>query len=129
MPILWPTGTLNPMILHAITLVLALQTPAKLEIKDLAPGLGRAAQANDVVTVEYTGTLANGKQFDSSKGRRPLAFVLGTGRVIKGWDQGVLGMKVGGKRHLVIPPELGSGDVAQGDAIPAPSTLVFDIEL
>ncbi len=107
---------------------LFLQGP-KLESKDLVEGKGRAAQDKDLVTVEYTGTLKAGKQFDSSKGKPPFSFTLGAGSVIKGWDQGVVGMKVGGKRHLVIPPELGYGDQAMGDLIPAKSTLVFDVEL
>lgn len=102
---------------------------AKLDIKDLAPGNGREAQAKDIVTVEYTGKLRDGKQFDSSKGKQPFSFVLGGGQVIKGWDQGVTGMKVGGKRHLIIPPDLAYGDQAMGDTIPAKSTLEFDIEL
>ncbi|HVT14334.1 MAG TPA: FKBP-type peptidyl-prolyl cis-trans isomerase [Fimbriimonadaceae bacterium] len=117
--------------IQAIALLAALfiQGQGTLQSTDTVVGTGREAQAKDVVTVEYTGTLKDGKQFDSSKGRGPFAFVLGEGHVIKGWDQGVLGMKVGGKRHLVIPPDLAYGDRAMGDDIPANSTLVFDVEL
>lgn len=119
------------MSVHAIVLAAALllQGP-KLEIKDTAVGSGRAAQAKDVVTLEYTGKLADGKEFDSSKGKQPFAFVLGSGQVIPGWDQGIVGMKVGGKRHLVIPPELAYGDQPPpGSEIPAKATLIFDVEL
>lgn len=120
------------MAIQAIALLAALlfQGPGKLQSTDTLVGTGREAQEKDVVTVEYTGTLSDGKQFDSSKGKQPFAFVLGNGNVIKGWDQGVVGMKVGGKRHLVIPPDLAYGDKAVGDGlIPANSTLTFDIEL
>lgn len=119
------------MTVNALALVAAILAPAqaKLDIKDTAIGSGREAVARDIVTVEYTGTLTNGKQFDSSKGKQPFSFILGGGQVIKGWDQGVTGMKVGGKRHLVIPPDLAYGDQAQGPDIPAKSTLVFDVEL
>jgi FKBP-type peptidyl-prolyl cis-trans isomerase len=119
------------MIIHAIALLAALvvHTQDKVDIKDTTVGSGREAQANDVLTVEYVGTVQGGKEFDSSKGKQPLSFVLGGGQVIRGWDQGLAGMKVGGKRHLVIPASLAYGDQAMGEAIPANSTLVFDIEL
>jgi len=104
------------------------QTPGKLEIKDVVEGSGRAVVANDSVTVEYTGTLTDGKEFDSSKGKAPLVFAVGKGQVIKGWDDGLLGMKVGGERQLTVPPELAYRDVASGP-IPANSTLKFDIKL
>src|SRR5579862_8657074 len=112
------------MIIQALAVMAALfmQGP-KLETKDVSEGKGRAAQANDLVTVEYTGTLADGKQFDSSKGKPPFTFTLGKGEVIKGWDQGVVGMKVGGDRELTIPPDLAYGAKGVGDVIPPNSTL------
>ncbi|HWA84229.1 MAG TPA: FKBP-type peptidyl-prolyl cis-trans isomerase [Fimbriimonadaceae bacterium] len=118
--------------IQAIALFAALlvQGQGTLQSTDTVIGAGREAQAKDIVTVEYTGTLSDGKVFDSSKDHGPIAFVLGEGHVIKGWDQGILGMKVGGKRHLVIPPDLGYGDQAVGGGlIPAKSTLTFDVEL
>lgn len=92
-------------------------------------GTGAEAKAGSTVTVQYTGTLTDGKKFDSSYDRKqPFTFKIGSGEVIKGWDQGVTGMKEGGKRKLTIPPELGYGNQANG-AIPANSTLLFEIEL
>jgi len=97
--------------------------------QDLVVGTGATAAAGDVVTVNYVGTLTNGTKFDSSYDRnQPFTFRLGAGQVIAGWDQGVVGMKVGGKRRLTIPPNLGYGSQANGP-IPANSTLVFEIEL
>ncbi|XP_055311749.1 peptidyl-prolyl cis-trans isomerase FKBP2 [Sitodiplosis mosellana] len=88
------------------------------------------AQKGDLVHIHYTGTLENGKVFDSSVEReQPLTFTLGTGQVIKGWDQGLLGMCQGEKRRLVIPPELAYGKNGAGDAIPPDSTLIFETEL
>ena len=84
-------------------------TESGLTIIDLVLGEGDEAESGQTVTVNYTGTLKNGEQFDTSYGRAPFPFPLGGGRVIKGWDEGVAGMKVGGKRKLVIPPELGYG--------------------
>lgn len=102
---------------------------------DLAAGAGAEATAGRTVTVHYTGWLYSatttdnkGTQFDTSASRGPFQFVLGVGQVIRGWDQGVAGMRVGGRRRLVVPPSLGYGNVANGP-IPANSTLVFDIEL
>lgn len=101
----------------------------KLIIEDERPGSGAVAEKGNTVTVNYRGTFADGKQFDSSYDRgTPFSFVLGTGLVIEGWDQGVAGMKVGGKRNLTIPPELAYGP--QGNSvIPPNSTLHFSIEL
>lgn len=97
--------------------------------EDLVLGTGAEAKNGDTVSVNYKGTLTNGKQFDSSYDRKePFEFTLGSGEVIKGWDDGVVGMKVGGKRKLTIPPTLGYGDQANGD-IPANSTLIFEVEL
>jgi rhodanese-related sulfurtransferase len=104
---------------------------AGLEIKDLVEGKGEIAQQGDTVSVHYTGWLLNGTKFDSSVDRNePFKFKLGAGRVIKGWEQGVAGMHVGGKRELVIPPELAYGKRAVGGGlIPADSTLKFEVEL
>jgi len=100
-----------------------------LQITDLVKGRGAEAVAGKSVTVNYTGTLQDGTKFDSSYDRnQPFTFTLGTGQVIVGWDQGVQGMKVGGKRRLVIPPSLGYGSRATG-SIPADSTLIFEVEL
>ncbi len=105
--------------------------PNGLQIIDEVVGTGAEALAGNAVAVNYIGTLANGTKFDSSYDRgQPFSFVLGVGQVIKGWDEGVLGMKVGGKRKLVIPPDLGYGAQAAGNGvIPPNSTLVFEVEL
>lgn len=102
-----------------------------LEIQDIVIGTGDEAQPGDMVAAHYSGTLANGTKFDNSYDRgQPFVFVLGGGMVIQGWDLGLVGMKVGGKRKLIIPPQLGYGDRgAGGGAIPPNSTLYFDIEL
>jgi FKBP-type peptidyl-prolyl cis-trans isomerase len=100
-----------------------------LVIEDLVVGTGATAVAGDTVTVNYVGTLTNGTKFDSSYDRgQTFSFRVGAGSVIAGWDQGVPGMKVGGKRRLTIPPSLGYGSQAAGP-IPANSTLVFEIDL
>ena len=103
---------------------------------DTVVGKGKEAVAGKTVEVNYTGWLHDpkaekqrGKQFDSSVGRGPFSFPLGGGRVIKGWDEGVAGMKVGGKRTLVIPPEMGYGKRGAGGVIPPDATLMFDVEL
>ncbi len=83
----------------------------------------------DFVWVHYTGKLSTGEQFDSSIGKKPIRFTLGQGEVIKGWDEGVAGMKVGEKRNLVIPPDLAYGAAGRPPTIPANATLVFDVEL
>jgi FKBP-type peptidyl-prolyl cis-trans isomerase len=98
--------------------------------EDLVVGDGVEAKTGKMVSVHYTGTLTTGVKFDSSHDRgRPFDFPLGAGRVIQGWDQGVVGMKVGGKRKLTIPPELGYGAAGFPGVIPAHSTLIFDVEL
>jgi FKBP-type peptidyl-prolyl cis-trans isomerase FkpA len=98
--------------------------------EDLVLGMGATAEAGQDVVVHYVGRLANGQQFDSSRARRdPLDFALGAGDVIKGWDEGIAGMKVGGKRKLTIPPELAYGDQGCGGVIPPQATLVFEVEL
>ena len=102
----------------------------KLIMEDLVVGTGTAATAGQKVTVHYTGWLTNGTKFDSSKDRNdPFAFPLGGGRVIKGWDEGVQGMKVGGMRVLTIPPNLGYGSRGAGGVIPPNATLIFEVEL
>ena len=104
--------------------------PSGLRITELEVGTGAEAVAGQTVEVHYRGTLENGKQFDASYDRgKPFTFPLGRGQVIKGWDEGVQGMKVGGKRKLVIPPELGYGSRGAGGVIPPNATLIFEVEL
>lgn len=99
-------------------------------IEDLSLGEGAEAVAGQRVTVHYTGWLTNGTKFDSSLDRNdPFDFPLGRGHVIRGWDEGVAGMKVGGKRKLTIPPEMGYGARGAGGVIPPNATLVFEVEL
>jgi peptidylprolyl isomerase len=105
-------------------------TPSGLKYVDIQPGDGATPQAGQTVVVHYTGTLENGTKFDSSRDRnRPFSFKLGAGQVIKGWDEGLSTMKVGGRRQLIIPPELGYGARGAGGVIPPNATLVFDVEL
>jgi len=105
-------------------------TASGLKYEDLQVGDGAEAKSGDRVQVHYTGWLENGTKFDSSVDRgRPFEFPLGAGRVIRGWDEGVAGMKVGGKRKLVIPAALGYGDQGAGGVIPPGATLIFEVEL
>ena len=98
--------------------------------EDLIVGTGATAESGQDVVVHYVGRLADGTQFDSSRARQdPLDFALGAGHVIKGWDEGLPGMKVGGKRRLTIPPELAYGDQGLAGVIPPRATLVFEVEL
>ena len=103
----------------------------ELKIEDLVVGTGAEATAGKLITVNYTGTLTDGTKFDSSlnPGRTPFEFTLGVGQVIRGWDEGVAGMKVGGKRTLMIPSALGYGARGAGAAIPPNANLIFEVEL
>ena len=125
---------------HIITLAILLITVScskekqimnnGLIIEDIKIGEGQEVEKFNIVTVNYTGLLEDGTKFDSSlnPGRTPFRFTVGAGQVIKGWDEGLIGMKVGGKRKLTIPPELGYGSRDNGP-IPANSTLIFEIDL
>lgn len=104
------------------------QANANVVVQDQAVGTGPEAKAGEVVTVNYTGRLQDGTVFDTSIGRQPLQFTLGSGQVIPGWDQGIQGMKVGGKRLLIIPPALAYGSQGIGP-IPPNSTLIFEVDL
>jgi len=107
-----------------------MKTSSGLEYIEVEVGTGAQAEAGKTVAVHYTGKLQNGKVFDSSISRgEPIEFPLGKGRVIKGWDEGIALMKVGGKAQLIIPPDLGYGDRGAGGVIPPNAILVFDVEL
>jgi FKBP-type peptidyl-prolyl cis-trans isomerase len=108
----------------------ATKAESDLKIENVKEGTGAEAVNGKQVSVHYTGTLTDGKKFDSSVDRgQPFKFVLGTGQVIRGWDLGVAGMKVGGKRKLTIPPQLGYGERGAGGVIPPNATLLFEVEL
>lgn len=108
----------------------AVTTESGLKYVDVVPGQGRQAELGDTASVHYTGWLTDGKKFDNSLDRKePFSFRVGSGQVIKGWDEGVQGMKIGGKRKLTIPPQLGYGTRGAGGVIPPNATLVFDVEL
>lgn len=103
-------------------------TNSGLYVQDLTEGTGAAVAAGQTITVHYTGWLANGTRFDGNVGGTPFPTVIGVGAVIRGWDEGLIGMKVGGKRRLIIPPALGYGSSGQG-SIPPNAILVFDVQL
>lgn len=108
---------------------MSIKTSSGLLIEDIKVGSGAEAKPGNIISAHYTGTLVDGTKFDSSVDRgEPLSFTLGVGQVIKGWDEGIVGMKVGGKRKLIIPPELAYGARAIG-SIPPNSTLIFEVEL
>ena len=105
-------------------------TASGLIYEDVEPGTGAAARSGQKAKVHYTGWLTSGQKFDSSKDRNePFEFMLGAGQVIRGWDEGVAGMKVGGKRRLTVPPSLGYGARGAGGVIPPNAELIFDVEL
>ena len=107
----------------------SVETEEGLVYKDIECGDGAEPANGDTISVHYTGRLEDGTEFDSSEGRDPISFVLGGGQVIQGWDLGFQGMKVGGKRELTIPPELGYGEQGSPPVIPPNATLIFDVEL
>jgi peptidylprolyl isomerase len=114
----------NPSASNVIT------TPSGLKYIDIVEGTGATPQTGQTVIVHYTGTLEDGRKFDSSRDRnQPFSFPIGRGRVIKGWDEGLSTMKVGGQRQLIIPPDLGYGARGAGGVIPPNATLIFDVEL
>jgi peptidylprolyl isomerase len=100
-----------------------------LYIQDIRQGEGEPVQAGQKVKMDYTGWLPSGRRFDSSEGKKPYEFTVGRGEVIRGWDVGVLGMKVGGQRRIIVPPRMAYGDEGMGGVIPPSAVLVFDLEL
>lgn len=120
----------DPDLNNDTTMTDSLSTVDELQIEDLSEGEGEAAAKGDTLSVHYTGTLMDGTKFDSSLDRgEPFEFVLGQGYVIQGWDEGMLGMKIGGKRKLTIPSDMAYGDNGVPGAIPGGATLVFEVEL
>jgi len=106
------------------------KTPSGLAYKDVKVGDGAEAKAGQMASVHYTGWLPDGTKFDSSRDRgEPFSFPIGAGQVIKGWDEGIIGMKVGGKRQLRIPPDLAYGEAGHPPQIPQNATLIFDVQL
>jgi len=114
-----PSGPPDPKLVGGVT---------TLQVQDVKVGTGPGAKNGDTLSMDYTGTLLDGTEFDSSIGKAPFSFTLGQGSVIKGWDQGLVGMKVGGERNLTIPASLGYGDSGQG-SIPPGATLKFDVTM
>ena len=112
-----------------VDLALMQRTETGLYVLDIAAGEGEPVQAGQKVKMEYTGWLPNGRRFDTSEGKQPYEFTVGRGEVIKGWDEGVLGMKLGGKRRIIVPPRLAYGDEGAGGYIPPSAVLVFDLQL
>ncbi len=104
-------------------------TESGLEYEEIECGTGEEAARGDTVLVHYTGTLGNGEEFDPSRGGEPFAFTIGAGQVIQGWEEGIAGMRVGGRRRLTIPPVLGFGAAGYPPVIPKNATLIFDVEL
>lgn len=124
------TPSITPVPTGIITPVSSFTTQSGLKIEDLLIGNGKEVKTGDTVTINYLGTLEDGTKFDSSYDRNePFDTQIGVGRVIKGWDEGVIGMKVGGKRKLTIPPDLGYGAQGAGNVIPPNATLIFTLEL
>lgn len=127
-----PSIAQSPITQETITMNLdnAITTPSGLKYIDTEVGTGASPTTGQTVKVHYTGTLTDGKKFDSSVDRgQPFSFKISVGQVIKGWDEGVATMKVGGKRTLIIPPDLGYGERGAGGLIPGNATLLFDVEL
>ncbi|HJV35541.1 FKBP-type peptidyl-prolyl cis-trans isomerase [Geomonas sp.] len=115
---------------EASAVVGAVKLPSGLSYTDIVKGTGDAPTSGKGVSVRYTGWLTDGTKFDSTEGKgAPFSFTIGRGEVIPGWDEGVMSMKVGGKRKLVIPPQLGYGSSGAGGVIPPNATLIFDVEL